>query len=192
MWRPFDRRVAALAAAAAVVLGLSACVDESPSPPPGTGDQYANVGMSATSADHSVAVRDAYLLDPGPDGYQPGSSAALELRLWNNTTENISLVSAVAADGVPVELVGGSGEGTGTAWPTSAAFDVVIPGGGNIPLGQGYGRYLQLTCVSAELPTGAFVAVTFEFSNGATVSANVPVGPELPGGEAKPVPLSPC
>ena len=106
------------------------------------------VGISALSDDKSVGLRDLYVADPGPDGYQPGSAAPLAMQVWNNTNAPVSLVSAAASGAVPVVLVGqGSVDPASTVPPTSATFDVVVGPSGNIPLSQAAGRYLQIGCV---------------------------------------------
>jgi len=174
----------------AALAGLSACIPPSTpttSPPP----TVQLVGISALSDDKSVGLRDLYVADPGPDGYQPGSPAPLAMQVWNNTNAPVSLVSAAASGSVPVVLVGqGSVDPASTVPPTSATFDVVVGPSGNIPLSREAGRYLQIGCVSTNVKPGAAVEVTFTFSNGATITTNVPVGPQLPAAPAEPVVLT--
>jgi copper(I)-binding protein len=182
-------RTVTVAAALVALAGLSACVP--PSTDPGPGSTYQIEGMSAMSADKSVAVRDVYVADPGPDGYQPGSSAPLVLQVWNNTDKPVSLVSASVSGSVPVLLVGqGAVDPASTAPPSTATFDVIVGPAGSIPLSQAAGRWLQIGCVSTNLKSGTAVEVTFTFSNGATITANVPVGPQVPAAPAEPVALT--
>ena len=183
-------RTITVAAALVVLTGLSACVPAS-TPDPGTGSTYQIQGTSVMSDDKSVALRDLYVADPGPDGYQPGSAAPLVMQVWNNTDGPVSLVSASASGSVPVLLVGqGSVDPGSTAPPSSATFDVIVGPAGNIPLSQAAGRWLQIGCVSSNLKPGSAVEVTFTFSNGATITTNVPVGPQLPAAPADPVALN--
>lgn len=183
-------RTVTVAAALVVLVGLSACVPPS-TPDPGPGSTYQVEGTSVMSDDKSVALRDLYVADPGPDGYQPGSSAPLVMQVWNNTDKPVSLVSASASGSVPVLLVGqGSVDPASTAPPSSATFDVVVGPAGNIPLSQAAGRWLQIGCVSTNLKSGTAVQVTFTFSNGATITTNVPVGTQLPAAPAEPVSLT--
>ena len=183
-------RTITVAAALVVLTGLSACVPAS-TPDPGTGSTYQIQGTSVMSDDKSVALRDLYVADPGPDGYQPGSAAPLVMQVWNNTDGPVSLVSASASGSVPVLLVGqGPVDPASTAPPSSATFDVIVGPAGNIPLSQAAGRWLQIGCVSSNLKPGSAVEVTFTFSNGATITTNVPVGPQLPAAPADPVALN--
>lgn len=173
----------------ATVLGLSACIPPS-TPAPGPQSTYQILGTSVMSDDKSVGLRDLYVADPGPDGYKPGSAAPLSMEVWNNTNAPISLVSASVSGTVPVVLVGAGGEATGTGPPTATTFDVPVQPSGNVPLSQAAGRYLQIGCLSAVLPSGSAVEVTFTFSNGATITTPVPVGPQLPASPAVPVALA--
>jgi hypothetical protein len=183
-------RAVTVAAALVVLAGLSACVPPS-TPDPGPGSTYQVEGTSVMSDDRSVALRDLYVADPGPDGYQPGSSAPLVMQVWNNTDKPVSLVSASASGSVPVLLVGqGSVDPASTAPPSSATFDVVVGPAGNIPLSQAAGRWLQIGCVSTNLKSGTAVQVTFTFSNGASITTNVPVGPQLLAAPAEPIALT--
>jgi len=185
MW--WSRRSALVLGGIAVILGLAACVpvSEPPRPPEPTFDF---AGMSVTSSDHSVALRNLYLADPGPDGYQVGSAAPLFVQVWNNTTEPISLVAATARSDVPVLLVGAA-DGGDTP-PAEATFDVLVGPGTSVPLSPEVGRYLQIGCVSAPLASGDLVEMTFTFSNDAVITTTVPVGGELTGDSPDPIELS--
>ena len=172
-----------------VLVGLSACIPSSEPTPPGS--TYQVVGTSVMSDDKSVALRDLYVADPGPDGYQPGSAAPLTMQVWNNTNVPVSLTGASASGSVPVVLVGqGPAEAGSSVPPTSVTFDVTVAPSGSIPLSQATGRWLQIGCVSTNLKAGTAVEVTFTFSNGATITTNVPVGPQLPAVPAEPVALT--
>ena len=190
MGKSMCRRAVIVVAGVAVLAGLSACIPPS-TPTPVAPPTVQLVGISALSDDKSVGLRDLYVADPGPDGYQPGSPAPLAMQVWNNTNAPVSLVSAAASGAVPVVLVGqGSVDPASTVPPTTATFDVVVGPSGNIPLSQAAGRYLQIGCVSTNLKSGTAVEVTFTFSNGATITTNVPVGPQLPAAPAEPVALT--
>lgn len=184
-----SRAAVALAGLVAVV-GLAACVPVSEPPPPPQ-PTYEFSGMSVMSSDKSVALRNLYVADPGPNGYQPGGVAPLAVQVWNNTTGPISLVSATASGTVPVVLVGGAtADPGGSAVPALETFDVLVGPGANVPLSQEVGRYLQIGCLSAALTTGSLVEMTFTFSNGATITTKVPVGGQLAGAAAEPVALT--
>jgi copper(I)-binding protein len=183
-------RTVTVVAAFVMLAGLSACVPPS-TPDPGPGSTYQVQGTSVMSADKSVALRDLFVADPGPDGYQPGSSAPLVMQVWNNTDKPVSLVSASASGSVPVVLVGqGPADPASTAPPSSATFDVIVGPSSNTPLSQSTGRWLQIGCLSTNLKSGSTVEVSFTFSNGATITTNVPVGPQLPAAPAEPVALT--
>ena len=166
------RRIAARllpVAALALAIGLSGCgVAPGETPTPDEPAAPAFTGISVDANDHSVALRDLYVPDPGGTGYQAGSTAPLTMQLWNNTTGDISLVSATLND-QPLVLVGGNEA-------TSATFAVVVPGGANIPLNEAAGRYLRIGCLPVDAPVGSSLPLVFTFSNEKTISVNVPVG----------------
>lgn len=152
----------------ALALGLSACgVEPGPAPDPAP-TLPAFTGISADANDHSVALRDLYVPDPGPAGYPAGGPAPLTLQVWNNTTAAISLIGATLHD-KPLVLVG-AGE------TASATFDVMVPGGANIPLSPAAGRYLQVGCLPAAVPLGSSLPIVFSFNNKKTITVDVPVG----------------
>ena len=109
MGKSMCRRAVIVVAGVAVLAGLSACIPPS-TPTPAAPPTVQLVGISALSDDKSVGLRDLYVADPGPDGYQPGSSAPLAMQVWNNTNAPVSLVSA-AASGVGAGGAGRPGIG---------------------------------------------------------------------------------
>jgi copper(I)-binding protein len=131
------------------------------------------VGVNVDAPDHSVALRDLLLPDPGAAGYPAGGSAPLAVQVWNNTNKPISLTSATAAGSAPVILVS-TGETPAPSGDTS--FAVLIPPGANVTLSQQAGRFLLIRCVPSTLAAGTMVPMTFTFDNGVTLSADVPVG----------------
>jgi hypothetical protein len=146
--------------AAAVVLAVALSVGCSaprrppvPAPTPLWAGPIA--GITATAADHSVVLRELYLGDPGPD-----RAAPLSFQLWNNTGSAISLTGATVPEGGVVDLT----------------FEVAVPGRGHLALGPPAGRHLEIRCLPADVKPGGVVAMSFTFSNGATIAAGVPVG----------------
>lgn len=165
---PPRRRVLAVLLVGLATAGLGACATpvESPPQPPMTIPTF--TGISVDASDHTVGVRDLYVLHPGDKGYAPGDVAELSLQVGNNTDKVISLVSATAA-GVPVVLVGMSEQPIET-------FDVLVPPGQLVPLRKDVGRYLQISCMPMGAQVGDAIPMTFTFSNGTTIEVNAPVG----------------
>ncbi|MFC7482147.1 hypothetical protein ACFQX7_21920 [Luedemannella flava] len=170
----------------------------------------------AGSDDTTVALRDLVVAYDGIEGYAAGANAPLVVRLFNQTGQAISLTGVttpgVDATGNPavkaasVLLVdpkkatptGGASEEAASASPGATAspaaekpagessFQVTIPAAGYALLVPGEGPYLLLNKLSAELVNGGSIPVTFTFSDGGTVTVQVPVG--LP---VTPAPRSP-
>jgi hypothetical protein len=179
MPRPAVARRLAVLAVVCATLTVAACGTPPrpvapPTPPP------TFVGVSVFSQDHSVMVREVSVVTQGDAGFQAGASAPLTMQVWNNTNKPISLISGTAGKAALV-LVGMS------ATPTPT-FDVVVPGDANIALNPQAGRYLQVACLPVAAPVGSSLSMTFRFSNGATITTDVPVGAY---GTAKPGPGGP-
>lgn len=173
------RTLATVAATAVVVtLGLAACGTPPPDLPAPAATVPTFTGISIEASDHSVAVRDLYVPDPGDAGYPAGGKAPLEMQLWNNTTAEIALTGATLGK-TPLELIGGSEA-------SSTTINIAVPPGGTMPLTQATGRYLQVACLPADAPKGSVLPITLTFSNKATISVAVPVGIFAPDATAVP------
>ena len=153
-----------------VLLGLAAC-SASPAPDPVTGGP-AFTGVSVTSMDHSVAVRDLFIADPGPAGYPAGASVALTMQVWNNTNTPVSLTGATITGGQPASLI----DAASTATAPAKTFDLPIGASASIGLNQQAGHFLQVQCAARALVPGTNLPMTFTFSNGASIAADVPIG----------------
>jgi copper(I)-binding protein len=127
-------------------------------------------GIAATSTDHSVAVRDLHIPDPGPAGYPAGAMVPLLVQVWNNTNAPVSLTSATITGGTPAALIDPK------ATAPAAVFDLPVPAGSSVALSQGSGLFLRIQCAKLALTAGTNVPMTFVFSNGATIAIDVPIG----------------
>lgn len=103
--RPMPTRrlaAAALAAGAGVALALGGC---SAGQVTQTASQVAPVnGIDAEAG--PVSLRNLLIEYPGPDGYPAGSDAPLQVRLFNNGMQPITLVGVSADKATSVSLVG--------------------------------------------------------------------------------------
>jgi hypothetical protein len=161
----------AVVGALAVVLGLTACVGTAEqAPPPPQPPSF--TGITATSADHSVALRDLFIPDPGPAGYPAGALIPVDVQVWNNTNAVLSLIEASVTGGGTAALI--DPHSTATAPATNYALP--IGAGTSIPLTRQSGQFLQVRCAARALTAGTDVPMTFVFSNGASITADVPIG----------------
>lgn len=135
----------------------------------------------------SVAVRDVMVAYDGPEGYERGGAAPLEVRIFNDTPEAVTV--RVASAGAQEEsdqiiqagsvvLRGGSDQSESPS-PTGAPATVEIPAGGFVVLTEESGRYLSLTGLRDRLLPGMSVPLSFQFSNGLELSVNAPVATPL-------------
>jgi copper(I)-binding protein len=181
--------VAVLTAAALAACGTAGGTPDTPNPPPArpTGSPVVLNGITANSADHSVALQNLFIEKPGASGYPAGSSVKLSMDAWNNTGRQVAMTSATATNGATVVFVDGSSP---SATP-AATFSIPLPPGGFLPLQPKIGRYVEVRCLPKALTAGATLKVTFHFDNGATVVADIPVDTST-AGEAATAPPSAC
>jgi len=150
-----------------------------------------NMGVNQNNSDNSVAIRNLAVFYPGPAGYPAGASAALQVSLFNQTKQPVTvLISSQRPDpspaagvvyGTSVVLVGGPAA-SATAAPQPSASpssaEPSTPAAGQparITIApQGYATFLpgdpetlRVQELSAKLVPGQSVSLTFEFSNGA-------------------------
>lgn len=160
---------------AAMALSLASCSTTGGSPagdqpPPAPAPAFS--GISVASADHSVAVRELFAPDPGPDGYPAGARVPLAVEVWNNTNATVSLTGAGVTGGAPASLI----DVKATASAPATSFSLPIGASAKIQLTQQSGQFLQVTCAARALTTGSAIPMTFTFSNGATIATTVPIG----------------
>lgn len=203
---------AALLASAALGLGLlSACGAGQIT---GTNTQVAAVpGVSATSADGKIALRDGVVAYAAE--YKPGSTAPLSVRLFNNSKQAVRLTGVTSGAGSAVLIGGASPSASASPSPSSASpslsgsrrpsgspsaaspsptspgsskISVEIPVGGIAVLSKESGTYLAVSPLSgASLKAGGALAdftFTFTYADGTTTTLTLPVLPMTP-------PLSP-
>jgi hypothetical protein len=153
----------------------------------------------------SVGVRDVLVVYPGPEGYERGGDAPIEVRIFNETPETVTVqVQAVApedgAEGVAqarsvvltddaastTETTGSPSPG-GSAPADGAAPGIEIPAGELIVLSREAESHLRLDGLSDRLLSGMSVPLRFQFSNGLQLEVNAPVaGPLTPIPRATP------
>jgi len=87
-------------------------------------------GVNADSADHLLGVRDLHVRYNGPQGYRPGSTIPLEVRLFNEHENKVSLTCVKVTNGTgAVALVGGAATPSATPTaPPSASPSPASPG----------------------------------------------------------------
>jgi hypothetical protein len=153
-------------------------------------------GVNAQNADGSVYVRNAQLEYNGIKGYAKGENAPLELSLFNQSEEEVtvsiasgpteepqvvsaaqvgflSTPTAAPATAVPETSGSASADPSAAPTPTSAPSPVVTPAQIKIaPLGQALYRStdpdkLQVIGLSDAVRPGEKVHLVFHFSNGA-------------------------
>jgi hypothetical protein len=150
------------------------------------------VNAEASVDDGSVAVRDVMVAYPGPEGYEGGEDAPLEVRIFNDTRSEVSVTVRTGAAGTDpealvragsVELVGeetpASGADESPAGDGAAPAKLAIPADGYSVLTRDSGTYLRLLDLAGPLTAGLAVPLVFEFDNGATIQVNAPVAMPL-------------
>jgi hypothetical protein len=150
------------------------------------------VDVEAEVDDGSVAVRNAMVAYPGPEGYESGEDAPVEVWIFNDTRSEVTVTVRPGAVGddadalvrvASVELVdgdtGAAGAGESPAAGGEPAARVEISAGGYSALTQDNGTYLRLVDLASTLPAGKAVPLVFEFSNGATIQVEAPVAAPL-------------
>jgi hypothetical protein len=106
-----------------------------------------NQGLNEENSNNTVAIRNLVVSYNGPQGYAPGDSAPLEVGLYNQTTQPVTvLVSSRQPDaalgktvvsGTNVVLVGGQPSSPSTAIPEpSGSRDTAVPETSNGPSGS--------------------------------------------------------
>jgi hypothetical protein len=149
------------------------------------------VDAEAEVGDGSVAVRNAMVAYPGPEGYESGEDAPLDVWIFNDTRSEVTVTvrpGAVGEDAdalvraASVELVDGDTAAGGNESPAAGgqpAARVQISAGGYSALTEDNGTYLRLVDLAGALPAGKAVPLVFEFSNGATIQVEAPVAAPL-------------
>ena len=164
-----------------------------------------NQGVNEENSNNTVAIRNLAVVYNGTDGYAAGDSAPLEVTLYNQTSQPITVLvssrkpdAALGTDvvsGTNVVLVGGqSSPATSSAESPSPSPSESGAAAGTParivldPLGYasflpGDTQSLQVQGLSDKLRPGMSVNLVFEFSNGAApLTLQAPVG----------IPLSPA
>ncbi len=171
------RRALAVVALVAVpaVLALAGCGSLA-EPKPSNSPAPIEVGVNTDATDHSLALRDAHIPDPGTKGYPAGTRIPMVVQVWNNTNKLINLTSVTGANGITVSLMGVTNvNASGSASAAPGSFTLPVPPDGNVALKKDSGRYLQINCLSADLKQGMSVSLTFTFDSGTKLMTTVPV-----------------
>jgi hypothetical protein len=169
-----------------------------------------NQGVNEENSNNTVAIRNLSVAYNGTEGYAAGDSAPLEVSLYNQTNQPITvLVSSRQPDaalgtevvsGTDVVLVGAQPSTPSSAAPEPSAESpspspsesgaaagtparIVLDPLGYASFLPGDAESLQVQGLSAQLRPGMSVNLIFEFSNGAApLTLQAPVG----------IPLSPA
>ncbi|GLZ76909.1 hypothetical protein Afil01_17160 [Actinorhabdospora filicis] len=182
---------ACLAAAAAVVMGVSAC---------GAGQVTQTADTVTAIAGADLTVGDLMLNDVkidwnGSQGYQTGANADLILRVFNNGTEADRL-TAVSVEPAPGDNPNEQSPGAqGVVYvdgpavtPSASSSDAPTTGGGNpainvtvlphgyVMLVPGQGPFLRVNGLTGKLGPGESLWMTFTFERAGTIRAQIPVG----------------
>lgn len=182
---------ACLTAAAALVIGVSAC---SAGQVTQTADTVAAVPGANIHVGEFIQMNDVMITYPGPQGYPAGGTASMILRIFNNGPE-ADVLKAVSV--TPGE--GGSPSGevrltTGGATPADSGSPSADPSGGPVTtpgasainvtilpndktaLVPGEGPYIEISGLSGAFKPGQSLLVTFEFERAGSQQAEIPMG----------------
>ncbi len=199
------RRAAVLLAGAAVATTLlvSGC---STGQIAQTADMAPHIsGVNAQTADNIFQVRNLSVVYRNIDGYPAGENAPLEVALFNESQESVT-VRVTSSSARSVVLTGrttpspeatgspSTTASTGTPSPEASAAvpdgrpaEIQIPAGGFVLLDRSTGSWLELVGLNAPLRTGGVVDLVFDF-NGQRVETLTPVAlPFTPAPLATPV-----
>ncbi|GIG70752.1 hypothetical protein [Phytomonospora endophytica] len=191
---------ASLTAAAALVIGVSAC---SAGQVTQTADTVAAVPGANLQVGEYIMMNDVMITYPGPQGYPSGGTASMILRIFNNgpDADVLKAVSVSPGEGgspgaSDVRLVNGGGapapsdsgspsadaSGGPVTTPGSSAINVTILPNDKQALVPGEGPYLEVSGLSGAFKPGQSLLVTFEFERAGTKQAEIPMGlPTVPG-----------
>jgi hypothetical protein len=84
-------------------------------------------GINASTEDHTLGVRNLLFRYSGPEGYRVGSTAPLEVRVFNNNPTPAKLTCVKVATGAGVVTLVGSATPTGTPSATPTATPTAAP-----------------------------------------------------------------
>jgi hypothetical protein len=165
------------------------------------------VGLDAQTADNRYQVRNLSLVFPGVEGYPAGGNAPLEVGLFNETKQPVTVristtgarsivlldkASATTAPVTPTESPESSpsgGEATPAPSPEPAGrpAEIHLPAYGHVLLGQTHGEWLELIGLNQGVRTGGTVNLVFDFG-GNIIETNAPIAlPLTPVPPATPV-----
>ncbi|WP_345541817.1 copper chaperone PCu(A)C [Phytohabitans rumicis] len=160
-------------------------------------------GQLDVAQNQSLSVRNAMVAYDGSEGYQVGADAPLEVWIFNDTSETVSVtVSTPNAKAVtlsggetaspspspsPAESASPSPDASGSpapspspeAPPAPEPASIEIAAGSFAAFSESTKQHLVLTGLTEELKPGETVELTFDFGNGRTLKLDVPVGTPL-------------
>jgi len=183
---------ACLTAAAALVIGVSAC---SAGQVTQTADTVAAVPGANIKVGEFIQMNDVMITYPGPQGYPSGGTASMILRIFNNGPEAdvLKAVSVTPGEGgspgaEDVRLTGGGAtpadsgspsadpSGGPVTTPGSSAINVTILANDKTALVPGEGPYIELSGLTGAFKPGQSLLVTFEFERAGSLQAEIPMG----------------
>lgn len=190
---------ACLTAAAALVIGVSAC---SAGQVTQTADTVAAVPGANLTVGEFIQMNDVMITYPGPQGYPSGGTASMILRIFNNGPEAdvLKAVSVTPGEGgspgaTDVKLTNGGApapadsgspsadpSGGPVTTPGSSPINVTILPNDKTALVPGEGPYIQISGLTGAFKPGQSLLVTFEFERAGSLQAEIPMGlPAEPG-----------
>ncbi|MEV0651223.1 hypothetical protein AB0I28_38815 [Phytomonospora sp. NPDC050363] len=184
---------ACLTAAAALVIGVSAC---SAGQVTQTADTVAAVPGANLTVGENIMMNDVMVAWTGPQGYPTGGNAPLILRIFNNGPEAVVLEGVSVAPGdddspgaagvrlvtdsapAPSDSGSPSGDASGAPAPApgSSAINVTILPNDMQQLVQGEGPYLEITGLTGKFSPGESLLMTFTFTGMEPLTAEIPMG----------------
>lgn len=145
-------------------------------------------GVNVASENGDFAVRSLLIAYPGVDGYQAGDDANLDVVLYNDSPDPVTVTVTVedARDIVLSDPYAPLGEGSSTALtetepPAGTPTQITVPPRSYVQLNSEASTVLRLIDLNSPLHVGEAVFVSFDFG-GTTIRAAAPVS----------VPLSPA
>ncbi|WP_025617451.1 hypothetical protein [Salinispora cortesiana] len=145
-------------------------------------------GVNVAAEGGVFAVRSLLIAYPGVDGYQAGDDANLDVVLYNDSPNQVT-VTVTTEDARDIVLSdphaprgeGSSPSSTETEPPAGAPARITVPPLSHVQLNSEASTVLRLIGLNSRLHVGEAVFVTFDF-DGTTIRAAAPVA----------VPLSPA
>jgi copper(I)-binding protein len=163
---PLPRTVRIVAAAAGVVVGVSACGGGDPKPGPEVAGGNAGVDESVNA---DLKVLDVEIEYPLDGAYEVGDDVSLYLAITNTGSEPDTLVDVPGPGFADVRAEGG---------PEGAGVSIRVPGNDTVYVGAEDQPALTLVDIDRPLRSSQSMPLTFVFENAGEVSVDAVVTAE--------------